>query len=355
MNEEKRLGSWKEIGAYLERDARTARRWEKEEGLPVHRHSHKSRASVYAFPSEIDAWRAGRKAVPEPLPLWKALLAPPRSLAFGATLALCLIMVGNGVRPQVASAQGPIVKRLVCVDCADFRDELSSDGKSMLGAGPNGDLAVWDLSDSSKIVPKRLMVHDPSHDPFSTYGFSMAERPLLSPDGRQIVYGVIDGTLVHGELRLVANEIGAKPRVLAGGREFRYFRTGMWAPDGKSVLVFAQKPDETWQIAWVSVPDGSVSTVVSLGWRMRFPGRGPVLSPDGRYIAYAALPVNPRSERAAVQGAAEEFGVHIYVVASNGSTGSEPVKTAGINDHPAWSPDGRHLLFTSNRSGRIDL
>src|SRR5512146_3181238 len=90
LADEARLESWKEIGAYLQRNAVTARRWEKEEGLPVHRHSHKSRASVYAYPSEIDAWRASRRAVPEPPPLWKTLLAPPRSLAFGVTMALCL-------------------------------------------------------------------------------------------------------------------------------------------------------------------------------------------------------------------------------------------------------------------------
>jgi tetratricopeptide (TPR) repeat protein len=49
------LGSWKEIAAYLRRDERTVRRWEKE-GLPVHRHMHNKRASVYAFRSEIDGW-----------------------------------------------------------------------------------------------------------------------------------------------------------------------------------------------------------------------------------------------------------------------------------------------------------
>ena len=59
MEEQNRLESWKQIGAYLQRDARTARRWEKEEGLPVHRHGHRRGSSVYAFPSEIDAWRAG--------------------------------------------------------------------------------------------------------------------------------------------------------------------------------------------------------------------------------------------------------------------------------------------------------
>ena len=99
------LESWKEIAAYLQRNAVTVRRWEKDEGLPVHRHSHKRGRSVYAYPSEIDAWRAGRKVAPEPLPLWKTLFAPPRSLAFALTLALFLIMVGNGIRPTVASAQ----------------------------------------------------------------------------------------------------------------------------------------------------------------------------------------------------------------------------------------------------------
>src|SRR3569832_1539333 len=102
MREERRLESWKEIGAYLERDLRTARRWEKEEGLPIHRHSHKSRSSVYAYPSEIDAWRESRKVLPEAPPaggLWKSLLAPPRRIAFGMTIALSLVMVGNGLRP----------------------------------------------------------------------------------------------------------------------------------------------------------------------------------------------------------------------------------------------------------------
>ena len=47
---EKPLQSWKEIAAYLEREPRTARRWEKIQGLPVRRHGDSSRASVYAYP-----------------------------------------------------------------------------------------------------------------------------------------------------------------------------------------------------------------------------------------------------------------------------------------------------------------
>ena len=50
-----RLDSWKEIAAYLNCSERTVRRWE-EEGLPVHRHLHKSKAAIYAYKAEIDAW-----------------------------------------------------------------------------------------------------------------------------------------------------------------------------------------------------------------------------------------------------------------------------------------------------------
>jgi len=56
-----RLDSWKEIAAYLNRGVRTVRRWETEEGLPVHRHVHRALGSVYAYKSEIDAWRSSEQ------------------------------------------------------------------------------------------------------------------------------------------------------------------------------------------------------------------------------------------------------------------------------------------------------
>ncbi len=52
-----RLESWKQIAAYLKRGVRTVRRWERHEGLPVHRQIHRVLGSVYAFRSEIDAWQ----------------------------------------------------------------------------------------------------------------------------------------------------------------------------------------------------------------------------------------------------------------------------------------------------------
>src|SRR5260370_34748974 len=56
----RRLESWKEIAAYLGRDVTTVRRWEKREGLPVHRLHHSKLGSVYAYTKERDAWRGER-------------------------------------------------------------------------------------------------------------------------------------------------------------------------------------------------------------------------------------------------------------------------------------------------------
>ncbi|MFZ0639672.1 MAG: hypothetical protein WAN33_13570 [Candidatus Acidiferrales bacterium] len=55
-----RLDSWKEIAAYLGRQVRTLHLWEKAEKLPVHRHIHSKRGTVYAFKSELDAWKQTR-------------------------------------------------------------------------------------------------------------------------------------------------------------------------------------------------------------------------------------------------------------------------------------------------------
>jgi TolB-like protein/Flp pilus assembly protein TadD len=58
-----RLDSWKEIAAYLRREIRTLHRWEAEEGLPIHRHLHKERGTVYAYKSELDSWWNNRRTV----------------------------------------------------------------------------------------------------------------------------------------------------------------------------------------------------------------------------------------------------------------------------------------------------
>jgi TolB-like protein/Flp pilus assembly protein TadD len=68
-----RLDSWKEIATYLKRGARTVQRWEREEGLPVHRLPHEKLGSVYAYSAELDAWWSSRAAeLRDPQPAAKA-------------------------------------------------------------------------------------------------------------------------------------------------------------------------------------------------------------------------------------------------------------------------------------------
>ncbi|HMD16557.1 MAG TPA: hypothetical protein VKH18_07810 [Terriglobales bacterium] len=81
-----RLDSWKGIAAHFDRDVTTVQRWEKREGMPVHRHLHDRAGSIYAFTAELDEWARSRNVrvaqeqengndVPSSIPL----ALPPRS------------------------------------------------------------------------------------------------------------------------------------------------------------------------------------------------------------------------------------------------------------------------------------
>jgi tetratricopeptide (TPR) repeat protein len=105
-----RLESWKEIAAHLNRSERTVRRWEDKEGLPVHRHAHDKRGSVYAFTWELDAWRESRRQLVEAEPPDETVsTATPRrpwwSLAVSGTLVV--LTVAGGVFLYGRSASPP--------------------------------------------------------------------------------------------------------------------------------------------------------------------------------------------------------------------------------------------------------
>ena len=57
----KRLDGWKQIATHLGTSTKTAMRWETQEAMPVHRHEHAERSSVFAFDSELDTWLAQRR------------------------------------------------------------------------------------------------------------------------------------------------------------------------------------------------------------------------------------------------------------------------------------------------------
>lgn len=102
----KRLDSWKEIAAYLNRDVTTVQRWEKREGMPVHRHLHEKRGSVYALSEELDVWIQNRRpragSEPEKQPeaevpsaVWNTpgAMAARKSLRWIVAAALCVCLL----------------------------------------------------------------------------------------------------------------------------------------------------------------------------------------------------------------------------------------------------------------------
>src|SRR6266852_4169674 len=96
----RRLESWKEIAAYLGRDVTTVRRWEKREGLPVHRLHHSKLGSVYAYTKELDAWRDERaptdaRDAPDAHQVSEAVRGGVHARKAAALAALALVLVAG--------------------------------------------------------------------------------------------------------------------------------------------------------------------------------------------------------------------------------------------------------------------
>jgi len=125
---EDRLDSWKEIAAYLGRDVTTVQRWEKREGMPVHRHVHDKRGSVYALGPELDAWLQGRRLSldeqekdqkaeallgAESDPRRRAIVRARRWLALAGFAAVAVLATGYIMsRGRAADASRPRIRSL---------------------------------------------------------------------------------------------------------------------------------------------------------------------------------------------------------------------------------------------------
>jgi Tol biopolymer transport system component len=107
------------------------------------------------------------------------------------------------------------------------------------------------------------------------------ENSAISPDNRYVAY--VWHTINPGsnEVRLVPADGRAAPRTLHHIEGGGYVDPLEWTPDGKHLLVVSSRGDRaSYQIGMLSVQDGTVRGIKSLGWVYPVPK----LSPDGRYI-----------------------------------------------------------------------
>jgi len=323
MAEQNRLESWKEIGAYLHRDARTARRWEQEEGLPVHRHGHKPGSSVFAYPSEIDVWRETRKLVaepPPPLPIWRRFLTP----SFGAAIVLCLITVGSF---RSMDAQAGQTKTLICSG-DDCTGTISPDGKSLLLRTNNNSLVIRDFA--TKKERTVVSATDGIRRRGAYFSVTAAE---FSPDGSRVAYSLWPPA---------APRKGAEGQVIVvnvdGSKTHTVFRADSpvvlpvaWSPDGKRLLVKAVATDSSSDnLQWVNESTGVVQ---------RLPAAhkdyvDPKVSPDGKYVAVTMDSPN-----------GPDKATNVYVMASDGSGETIVSPSAAFQRPLYWTRDGS-LVFT---------
>jgi len=159
------LDSWKQIASHLNRDVRTAQRWEKQEGLPVHRHVHQSRGTVFAYTDEVDAWLRARTEPAAPLvapgvapAVAPAPAQPSRVILVAALVALPLIaftlwLVGRGSGPAPLETTR---SRLAILPFDSLGEGLGAEASAAdaTGSGLHEEL----ISRMASLAPDRLAV-----------------------------------------------------------------------------------------------------------------------------------------------------------------------------------------------------
>ncbi len=325
------LRSWKEIGAYLCRNEATVRRWEKEEGLPVHRHSHKIRSSVYAYPREIDSWQAARAANPprEAAHLFvrKAAVVALTTCALAAAVLLWRGAGSRLLRPLVeAAAEDVIARRLWSGTENDASILLNGRVRGSVIFDTDwytGNIVSLDTSTGARQVITRKQDGWNSGD----YGHS----PVPSPDGSRIAFTWAAGN--KEELR-VAPVSGGAGDALLSNPESSYLQAFDWTADGRRILIALKRSDRSSQLALVSYPDGKLQALKS---PQGLHPRRASLSPDSRYVIYDAP----------TRLGAPERDIFLLRIESGDETAL--IKDPS-NDHSAiWMPDGRGIAFISDR------
>jgi Tol biopolymer transport system component len=321
-----RLDSWKEIAAYLKRSVRTVHRWEKEEGLPVHRQLHKDLGSVFAYKRELDAWFSARsvhsdrreetdeRASAKPQRMIVAAAVVASVVVIGAIALLVSRRSSPGRSGQDANVAG---LELISTFAGSHRwPSLSPDGRMVA--------FVSDAGGTPQVWIKNVATGDPVQ---ITFGEVPAVRPRWSAQGDRIVYSRSGGGIwsvppLGGEPRQIVKD-GWNADVSSDGRRLVFERAGqifIAGADGAGVSQLPRFPRrliEHYGDSWPTFSPDGTSIAVFLG-------------EQGRYGDYWIVPAD----------------------------GNEPRRiTSDLHEGgaPTWTPDGESLVVSSARSGSVNL
>ena len=244
---EDRLDSWKAIAAYLGRGVRTVQRWERDEGLPVHRLAHEKRGSVYARRPEVDAWWESRRRT----------LANEISESSATTGA---VPSESAVAPPTAQ-----LERITWKAAATFWPALSSDGRLLAYVSDGG---------RDEAMPQIWLQQIGGSPVCLTRGASERSHLAFSADDTNLVF---TGSDANGPNVYAMPTLGGEPRVLR-----RRAVAGRPSPDGKRLAYVSLDDPSGVRIA--STDDSPERTVAPNLFDVSFV----LWSPDGKHVLVQA-------------------------------------------------------------------
>jgi WD40-like Beta Propeller Repeat len=162
----------------------------------------------------------------------------------------------------------------------------------------------------------------------------------FAPDGKSMVFSqpeLADSFRLYDDLYRADLATGRVRRLTRGAR----LREADVAPDGRIVAVAAGRPAPGDTSLVLLDRDAAAPPAVLLALGREAVFAQPRFAPDGRTVAVSVW--------------RPDAGRHIALV--DVATGAYRLVTAGRSNHadPAWSPDGRYLLYTDDAGGVFDL
>jgi TolB protein len=224
------------------------------------------------------------------------------------------------------------------------------------------------------------MDYDGSNQHQLTHLGSVSLSPRVSPDGSRIAFSSL--TKNGWEILMYSVDLN---RTVSFPRFAGTNLSPAWSPDGTKLAFSSSRggdpdiyvmdnsglnprrvtlspgPDVSpvWnpktgaQVSWVSGRTGlpQVYTMESDGTNIqRMTDQGyavsPAWSPNGQFLAFAWI---------RRYGPGEPGASDIYLMDIASKQWVQLTHDGGRNDFPSWSPDGRHIVFQSNRSGSLQI
>jgi Tol biopolymer transport system component len=169
-------------------------------------------------------------------------------------------------------------------------------------------------------------------------------NPVLSPDGTKVAY--IVGPQQEAELWVLDMVASDRRRIAGGAGSAAWFPA--WDPDGRRLAYTYGAPQHGQAIHVVRVEGAVRDTAVTNPSDQRYSMQRPAWSPDGRRIAVQWSEESGRGSRIAIIDLPTR-GIRILDVPP--PRGLDTVR----DECPWWFPDGKRLVFHSDRSGNSDI